>query len=92
MGQPANFIEAILGTFKSGDMNFGDLNDFDIDLDSEWVGDIRDMHDKFGVNAVVRSFDKEKLALFLKFRLDFLQEELCSLSYLYHVPLVFIIL
>lgn len=41
-----------------------------------WVKDIADMHDKFGVNAVIRNLDKEKLQMFLKFRLDFLREEL----------------
>lgn len=52
---------------------------FDSQVDVQpdwWVQDIADMHDKFGVNAVVRNFNKEKLLAFLKFRLDFLQEEL----------------
>lgn len=43
---------------------------------SDWVADIAAMHDKFGVNPVVRQFDAEKLKTFLKFRLDFLREEL----------------
>jgi hypothetical protein len=34
------------------------------------------MHRKFGVNPVVREFDKEKLKSFLEFRIKFLQEEL----------------
>lgn len=41
-----------------------------------WVQDIADMHKKFGVNPVIRGLDKEKLETFLKFRLDFLREEL----------------
>lgn len=41
-----------------------------------WVEDIAAMHAKFGVNAVIRNLDKEKLETFLKFRLDFLKEEL----------------
>ncbi len=41
-----------------------------------WVSDIADMHQHFGVNPVVRNFDKEKLLKFLEFRLNFLQEEL----------------
>lgn len=41
-----------------------------------WVEDIAQMHTKFGVNPVVNEFDKEKLRAFLKFRIDFLQEEL----------------
>lgn len=42
----------------------------------DWVEDIAAMHKHFGVNPVIRSLDKEKLATFLKFRIDFLQEEL----------------
>lgn len=45
-------------------------------LDSEWVYDMQEFHGKFGVNEVVATFDKEKLAKFLEFRLNFLQEEL----------------
>lgn len=41
-----------------------------------WPADIEDMHTKFGVNAVIRTLDKEKLSKFLEFRLNFLQEEL----------------
>ena len=41
-----------------------------------WPADIADMHEKFSVNKVVRNLDKEKLKMFLKFRLDFLREEL----------------
>ena len=45
-------------------------------LMQDWVGDIADMHTKFGVNEKVRQFDKEKLQKFLEFRIAFLQEEL----------------
>ena len=45
-------------------------------MSKDWVNDIKEMHDKFGVNPVVRSFDKEKLYAFLEFRIKFLQEEL----------------
>lgn len=41
-----------------------------------WPADIEDMHTKFGVNNVIRTLPKEKLAKFLEFRLNFLQEEL----------------
>jgi len=41
-----------------------------------WVRDMQLMHQKFGVNEVIRRLDKEKLEAFLKFRIDFLQEEL----------------
>lgn len=45
-------------------------------MNRNWVSDMRDMHTKFGVNDVVRKFDKEKLRAFLEFRRKFLQEEL----------------
>lgn len=45
-------------------------------VNSNWVSDMHDMHTKFGVNSVVRTFDKEKLRAFLEFRRKFLQEEL----------------
>ena len=45
-------------------------------MSMNWVADMAAMHQKFGVNPVVRNFDKEKLEAFLKFRIDFLQEEL----------------
>ena len=45
-------------------------------MSTNWVQDIADMHQKYGVNPVVRNFDKDKLTAFLKFRIDFLQEEL----------------
>lgn len=43
---------------------------------TDWVHDIAKMHVKFGVNPVINTLDKEKLRTFLKFRIDFLQEEL----------------
>jgi len=45
-------------------------------MSMNWVRDMQLMHQKFGVNEVIRKFDKEKLEAFLKFRIDFLQEEL----------------
>ena len=45
-------------------------------MGSKWVRDIADMHTKFGVNKVLRQLDRDKLEAFLKFRIDFLQEEL----------------
>ena len=53
-------------------------NDFTVEGD--WVKDIAEMHTKFGVNPVIRNLDQEKLRTFLKFRIDFLQEELTELS------------
>jgi hypothetical protein len=49
-------------------------------MSTNWVQDIADMHQKYGVNPVVRNFDKDKLEAFLKFRIDFLQEELDELK------------
>lgn len=71
MGQPTlneNDLTTLLATFgqEEGMML----------LETEWVADIADMHDQFGVNAVVRNLPPEKLRKFLEFRLDFLQEEL----------------
>jgi len=45
-------------------------------MSMNWIADMQAMHQKFGVNEVIRKFDKEKLEAFLKFRIDFLQEEL----------------
>ena len=45
-------------------------------MSQNWVKDINEMHHKFGVREVVNTFDKDKLEAFLKFRIDFLQEEL----------------
>lgn len=45
-------------------------------MSTNWTADIAEMHHKFGVNPVVRNFDKEKLRAFLEFRRKFLQEEL----------------
>ena len=45
-------------------------------MSQNWVADMAAMHQKFGVNPVVRNFDKEKARAFLEFRIRFLQEEL----------------
>lgn len=45
-------------------------------MSKDWVQDIAEMHQKYGVNPVVRNFDQEKLRAFLEFRVRFLQEEL----------------
>jgi predicted HAD superfamily Cof-like phosphohydrolase len=64
MGQPVD-LEAFVIDVMDG-----------VPLVSEWVLDMQEMHEKFGVNPIIRGLDKEKLAVYLKFRLDFLQEEL----------------
>lgn len=43
---------------------------------SKWVQDVRNMHEKFNVRGGVDLFDNEKLKIYLKFRLDMIQEEL----------------
>jgi predicted HAD superfamily Cof-like phosphohydrolase len=49
-------------------------------MSKDWVQDINDMHTKYGVREVVQKFDQEKLAKFLEFRTNFLQEELDELK------------
>lgn len=49
-------------------------------MSQNWVKDINEMHWKYGVRDVVNKFDKEKLAKFLEFRANFLQEELDELK------------
>lgn len=51
-----------------------------LSIKTNWVDDIADMHTKFGVNPVITNLDKEKLLTFLKFRIDFLQEEIDELK------------
>lgn len=41
-----------------------------------WVNDISEMHEKFGVNPVIRTLGRDQLKQFLQFRIDFLKEEL----------------
>lgn len=49
-------------------------------MSMNWVADMAAMHQKFGVNPVVREFDKQKSRAFLEFRIKFLQEELDEMS------------
>lgn len=49
-------------------------------MSTNWVKDIGEMHRKYGVNDAIRKMDKEKLAKFLEFRTNFLQEELDELK------------
>lgn len=48
-------------------------------LHNNWVADIAEMHEKFGVNTAINALDSQTLAAYLKFRTDFLQEELDEL-------------
>ena len=45
-------------------------------MSKDWPKDIHDMHTKYGVRDAVQKFDRAKLISFLRFRLDFLHEEL----------------
>ena len=45
-------------------------------MQTKWVKDMEDMHDKYGVHEWVDKADRQQLQEFLAFRLRFLQEEL----------------
>lgn len=45
-------------------------------MSKDWCKDINEMHTKFGVRDSVKNFDSVMLRTFLRFRLDFLHEEL----------------
>jgi predicted HAD superfamily Cof-like phosphohydrolase len=45
-------------------------------MSKDWAQDINDMHTKYGVGNAVKNFDSTMLRSFLRFRLDFLHEEL----------------
>jgi predicted HAD superfamily Cof-like phosphohydrolase len=45
-------------------------------MSEDWVKDISEMHQYYGVNEKVQNFDTEKLKQFLQFRMSFLDEEL----------------
>jgi predicted HAD superfamily Cof-like phosphohydrolase len=47
---------------------------------TDWVSDISNMHDHYGVREKVRQFDQEKLKKFLEFRVKFLEEEMKELK------------
>ena len=48
-------------------------------MSKDWVKDINDMHKHYGTDETMKKMDPEKLKQFLKFRIDFLQEELNEL-------------
>ena len=45
-------------------------------MSKDWVKDISEMHQYYGVNEKVQNFDTEELKQFLQFRMSFLDEEL----------------
>ena len=47
---------------------------------NDWVGDISQMHEHYGVKEKVVQFDPEKLKKFLEFRVKFLEEEMTELK------------
>ena len=49
-------------------------------MSENWVADIAEMHDKYGVLEKVQRFDAEKLKKFLEFRIKFLEEEMHELK------------
>jgi len=49
-------------------------------MSKNWVKDITQMHEKYGVNAKVNQFDDEKIVEFARFRIKFLEEELNELK------------
>ncbi len=71
----SNFRKIVTEMYKSPGVANA-IRDTQSAVPATWVEDIAQMHGKFGVNNVVRGLDKEKLAKFLEFRLNFLQEEL----------------
>jgi hypothetical protein len=46
---------------------------------NDWVGDMANMHEHYGVKEKVAQFDQEKLKKFLEFRVKFLEEEMTEL-------------
>ena len=49
-------------------------------MSREWVKDIYEMHDKYGVHGVIENMDKAKLHKFLELRLGCVAEELDELN------------
>lgn len=60
------------------------MGNSNISTNPDWADDIASMHTKFGVNPVIRELDAEKLRTFLKFRIDFINEELDELKAAYN--------
>ena len=49
-------------------------------MSTNWSKDINEMHEHYGVPQVVKTMSPEKLKQFLKFRIDFIREELNELE------------
>lgn len=52
-------------------------------INHDWVDDIFVMHDHYGFHEAIDKLDPEQLKTFLKFRIDFLQEELNEMKEAY---------
>ena len=65
-------------TYEFGDVLTGNIDAEQVTVysDKPWWLDNYEMHSKFGFHEAVSEMDEEKLRMMLKFRLDFLQEEL----------------
>lgn len=49
-------------------------------MSKDWVHDIANMHEHYGVHPVIEKMDADTLKKFLEFRIDFLMEELTELK------------
>lgn len=49
-------------------------------MSKNWVSDIAEMHQKFGVNRAIEKLGLEGLNFFLDFRIKFLEEELTEMK------------
>ena len=49
-------------------------------MSTNWSKDINEMHEHYGVPQVVKTMSPEKLKQFLKFRINFIREELNELE------------
>ena len=49
-------------------------------MSKDWVADIHEMHEHYGLNDPLKKMDSNTLCNFLCFRIDFLQEELTEME------------
>ena len=63
---------------KTGSHQIGFFQEYS--MSTNWSKDINEMHEHYGVPQVVKTMSPEKLKQFLKFRIDFIREELNELE------------
>lgn len=63
---------------KTGSHQIGFFKEYS--MSTNWSKDINEMHEHYGVPQVVKTMSPEKLKQFLKFRIDFIREELNELE------------